>query len=276
MRRCIVMVIDKSDVEKIFDDRSEFWMDKGKYINKIVGVENRLLIELERIIAKNSYDKLCVADLGCGSGKITHKLLNKRENILVFAIDTSKKMITNLIAKLTNDEKEQVIPIIGDISKTTIDNNSCDIVLLQQVLHHVSDPSQVLKEAYRILKPNGLLILLCPAEGYQNNVFKYNSKELFDYLGRMNKDKMKYLCEEINFDISSIITDNFIFNFKSFDDYYQFMNYIGALSKVFKYKKVDEELMRNYLLVKCSKLLSKRGFNINGQYTTIIAKKVVR
>jgi SAM-dependent methyltransferase len=44
-------------------------------------------------------------------------------------------------------------------SKTTLPDNYADIVLSNQVLEHVDSPSGYLKEAMRILKPGGTLIL---------------------------------------------------------------------------------------------------------------------
>lgn len=44
-------------------------------------------------------------------------------------------------------------------SKTTLPDNYADIILSNQVLEHVDLPSGYLKEAYRILKPGGTIIL---------------------------------------------------------------------------------------------------------------------
>ncbi|MES2807669.1 MAG: class I SAM-dependent methyltransferase [Bacteroidota bacterium] len=48
---------------------------------------------------------------------------------------------------------------IGFDSKTTLPDNYCDIILSNQVLEHVDTPSGYLKEALRILKPGGSIIL---------------------------------------------------------------------------------------------------------------------
>ncbi len=48
---------------------------------------------------------------------------------------------------------------IGFDSKTTLPDNYADIVLSNQVLEHVDTPSGYLKEALRILKPGGSIIL---------------------------------------------------------------------------------------------------------------------
>jgi len=44
-------------------------------------------------------------------------------------------------------------------SKTTLPDGAGDIILSNQVLEHVDSPSGYLKEAYRLLKPNGRLLI---------------------------------------------------------------------------------------------------------------------
>jgi len=48
---------------------------------------------------------------------------------------------------------------IGFDSKTTLPDACADIILSNQVLEHVDSPSGYLKEAYRLLKPNGSILL---------------------------------------------------------------------------------------------------------------------
>ncbi|MBD3748340.1 MAG: class I SAM-dependent methyltransferase [Sphingobacteriales bacterium] len=44
-------------------------------------------------------------------------------------------------------------------SKTTLPDNFADVVLSNQVLEHVDNPSGYLQEAFRILKPSGYLVI---------------------------------------------------------------------------------------------------------------------
>lgn len=54
------------------------------------------------------------------------------------------------------------IDIISDITNIPVDDNSYDIVLCSEVIEHVFNPLEAIKEFKRILKPNGLLILTFP------------------------------------------------------------------------------------------------------------------
>ena len=52
--------------------------------------------------------------------------------------------------------------VISDVLKTPLKDNYADTVLSTQVLEHVQNPQQLLRESYRILKPGGYLILTTP------------------------------------------------------------------------------------------------------------------
>lgn len=60
------------------------------------------------------------------------------------------------------DWKYGMLDVIGDASKLSFKNEKFDVVLLTEVLEHVPEPFIVLKEASRVLKKNGILILTAP------------------------------------------------------------------------------------------------------------------
>ena len=54
------------------------------------------------------------------------------------------------------------IDIVSDILSIPVEDNSFDAVLCTEVFEHIPDPVGALKEIFRILKPNGVLILTAP------------------------------------------------------------------------------------------------------------------
>ena len=52
--------------------------------------------------------------------------------------------------------------VLADAKKLPFDNNYFDTALLIQVLEHVDSPEEVIKEATRVLKPNGVMIISIP------------------------------------------------------------------------------------------------------------------
>jgi SAM-dependent methyltransferase/biotin operon repressor len=99
-----------------------------------------------------------VADLGAGEGTLAQLLAQRAEKVI--AVDLSPKMVEfgqNLAAQngLANLEYR-----IGDIENPPIENDSLDLAILSQALHHAEHPQRALDAAFRILKPGGRLIVL--------------------------------------------------------------------------------------------------------------------
>ncbi|MEI6604856.1 MAG: metalloregulator ArsR/SmtB family transcription factor [Verrucomicrobiota bacterium] len=99
-----------------------------------------------------------VADLGAGEGTLAQLLAQRAEKVI--AVDISPKMVAfgqQLAEKngLANLEFR-----IGDIEEPPIENNSLDLAVLSQALHHAARPQRAIDAAFRILKPGGRLIVL--------------------------------------------------------------------------------------------------------------------
>jgi len=92
-----------------------------------------------------------ILDGGCGTG-IYAKILTKK-GAIVKGIDLSEKEIE--IAKKENPRVEFKI---GNAQKLPYKNKEFDIVLAALALAHLQNWNRVLKEIYRVLKPNGIFI----------------------------------------------------------------------------------------------------------------------
>lgn len=94
-----------------------------------------------------------VCDLGCGSGKF----LMSVENKIAKGIGVDRKVKTQTNGK--------VIFIKGDLNKVLdLPSNSFDVVTILAVLEHLDNPNLLVKEAYRILKKDGKLIMTTPSK----------------------------------------------------------------------------------------------------------------
>jgi len=100
-----------------------------------------------------------VADIGCGEGDLT--LLLARFAKRVTAIDLSAQMLRVVQERSAEAGVTSRVAVeTGDLEKLPIKANRQDAVFLSQVLHHAARPAKALKEAARILKPSGQMILL--------------------------------------------------------------------------------------------------------------------
>jgi ubiquinone/menaquinone biosynthesis C-methylase UbiE/DNA-binding transcriptional ArsR family regulator len=104
------------------------------------------------------FPRAIVADLGAGEGMISQLLARRAEK--VWCIDNAARMVEvgrEFAAKhnLANLEYK-----LGDIEEVPLPDRSVDLALLSQALHHARRPQVAVREAYRILKPGGQVVIL--------------------------------------------------------------------------------------------------------------------
>ena len=88
------------------------------------------------------------------------------------------------------------IDIYGDALNLPFKSNCFDTILSTQVLEHVVEPKQMLREAYRVLRAGGYIILTAPMVGELHEV--PNDYYRFTIYG------LRYLAESVGFEIISI------------------------------------------------------------------------
>jgi ubiquinone/menaquinone biosynthesis C-methylase UbiE len=106
-------------------------------------------------------ENLIAADFGCGSGGWVIPLAQKLEKGRVFAIDILKDPLSSLESSCKEKNISNVKTIISDVEEdSTLKENSVNLVLLTNLLFQVEDRKKVLKEAKRILKKGGELLIV--------------------------------------------------------------------------------------------------------------------
>ena len=101
---------------------------------------------------------LDVADIGCGDGYLT--LEAARWARTVIGIDRSADVLDRATALARRRRISNVTWKRGDIGKLPLPDQSIDVALLSQSLHHASSPAEALAEATRILRPGGRVLIL--------------------------------------------------------------------------------------------------------------------
>jgi SAM-dependent methyltransferase len=101
---------------------------------------------------------LRVADLGCGEGYLTIEA--SRWASRVIAIDRSPTVLARARALATRRRVRNIVWRRGELERLPIRDESVDVALLSQALHHAESPAAALSEAARILVPGGRVLLL--------------------------------------------------------------------------------------------------------------------
>lgn len=96
---------------------------------------------------------LDVLDVGCGSGIISEHVWRMGNRVTCADLPT----ITSLTHK-----RRMLLVVISDAEHLAFGPNSFDAIIALEILEHLWNPHAFLDEAYRILKPNGHLIMEVP------------------------------------------------------------------------------------------------------------------
>ena len=134
----------------------------GEEYNRLVSTP---LFEAEFILISELLEKYIkngstVIDIGAGPGRYAEFLLNKNCNVGL--VDLSAKSLEAFNNRISNDKKENIL--FSKVSCATllpfIKSNIADAVLLMGPLYHLTEceeRTKAIAEAFRILKPNGVL-----------------------------------------------------------------------------------------------------------------------
>lgn len=156
-------------------------------------------IIFDNILKLNNRSDAKILDIGCGMGH-TLILLSKISSQLI-GIDISFEGVRIAKDKVRGDF------VVSDSTRLPFRNEYFDIIVMKDVLGYVKNDSQAIKEVYRILKMNGLLILYIPYslddaitfESIVKNISGYSIDDNVGYLRRYNTIRLKDLLN--NFDI---------------------------------------------------------------------------
>ena len=96
-------------------------------------------------------------ELGSGTGHVTRDLLEMAGATTAHGLEPSPVMVAR--ARKSFADNDHLSFSIGDAKKTGFEDASFDLVVMHTLLCHVPGPEDVVKEAFRILKPGGVLAI---------------------------------------------------------------------------------------------------------------------
>lgn len=133
--------------------------DYNKYYHDVSSMYNDIRLDskddfsmtLDNILSACQGKTGTLLDIGCGTGKYGEAL--EKYGFIVTGIDKSPDQI---------QEAQKVInALIGDVCQLPFEDNSYDVCIMIIMIHHLCKDKriQAFKEVYRVLKPNGVLII---------------------------------------------------------------------------------------------------------------------
>jgi ArsR family transcriptional regulator len=97
-------------------------------------------------------------DIGTGTGRMLEVLAPRVERAL--GIDQSREMLSVARVNLERAGLDNGAVRLGDMYRLALPDASFDAVVIHQVLHYADRPAAAIAEAARVLRPNGILVLV--------------------------------------------------------------------------------------------------------------------
>ncbi|MEK7173125.1 MAG: class I SAM-dependent methyltransferase, partial [Patescibacteria group bacterium] len=105
---------------------------------------------------------MIAADFGCGSGGWVIPLAQKLTDGIVYAVDVQESSLSAMMSKANLQGLSNIKKVLADIERGVkqIDDSSCELVLMTNLLFQVDNKEAVFKEAKRILKESGRILVI--------------------------------------------------------------------------------------------------------------------
>lgn len=170
---------------------------KSKYESKYYKVEEKYWIfKATRNLCKSLLGKPTnknIAEVGCSSGVLLNQLNSKNDCI---GIEKSDLAINYLKSK-------SIKTVQTNDYKTSLKNNSLDILIASNVLEHIKEDTRALQEWSRVIKKNGKLVIIVPAfqilwskhDELNLHFRRYSKQELvkkINSVGKLKIEKISY------------------------------------------------------------------------------------
>ena len=113
---------------------------------------------VERLIELGAHGTML--DIGCGPGHIPPLIIDRIPNSQVVGLDAAETMLSLAEnRRLGCKNPDRISYQQGDAKRLVFPDDSFDVVISNTVMHHIHDPVPFLAEAYRVLKPEGAILI---------------------------------------------------------------------------------------------------------------------
>jgi 2-polyprenyl-6-hydroxyphenyl methylase/3-demethylubiquinone-9 3-methyltransferase len=157
--------VDPEDVERFSRIAEQWWDPRGKFAPlhrfnpvRLGFIRDQALSRFSRDpSARTPFEGLRLLDIGCGGGLLSEPM--RRLGFDVTGVDASERNIG--VAKLHAANQDLDIEYLCSTVETLVEERAepFDLILNMEVIEHVAEPGQFLRDCSRLLAPGGLMIV---------------------------------------------------------------------------------------------------------------------
>lgn len=173
---------------------NNFWKERSRNYSKLQWVSDNKFLNFFIDKCGDSKKKLSMLDIGTGTGIIPFGFA--QSNFKIVGIDTSDAMIKKALKNLSS-QNSSISFLKMDAQQLDFADEQFDAVTIRMALHHIQDTEKALKEAYRVLKFGGFIVIcegLAPDHHvlemhrrifrFKENRYIFSEAELINYFDR--------------------------------------------------------------------------------------------
>lgn len=191
-----------SETEKRKINEKKFWEKRASSYDKQVKSFSSEYEYLKTKIKSYTNKDSFLLDVACGTGILALDIAPYVGNVC--AVDISSNMVDVAKKKEMQAKVNNIEIAVADAYELPFSNEVFDVVLLANLLHVVKEPAVVVREARRVLKKNGYILVstACFNKGEESSKSHFSLLKLVKTLGII-----RYLNFYKKNDVDTIIRD---------------------------------------------------------------------
>lgn len=158
-----ILVADRRRADALQEERekaTQVWFHanaaKWDQIRSLYVEESQVEAAMLQLLGGGTIDVL--VDLGTGTGRLLELCAGRARQLI--GIDASHSMLEYARLRLAGLGLEHCQVRQGNLADLAYPDDFADVVVLHQVLHHLVEPEQAVREAARIVKPGGRVLIV--------------------------------------------------------------------------------------------------------------------